>query len=183
MLSGGRTGWLLRQGGRLLGLLCLLGVSGCCVYPSENDYDRGDQGPPDQGPPQTLGWFTNVDGVEVYSACDARFIGTACGVVDAQPYYATYDGCNWCVCSNGGVSCTARACDGDLDGGVAQSDAGPVSDAGVDGPEGWTEGDCVPYEDDYGCRARPTGWETWMRDAEGRVFRSACLPAGLVAAP
>jgi hypothetical protein len=183
MLSGGRTGWLLRQGGRLLGLLCLLGVSGCCVYPSENDYDRGDQGPPDQGPPQTLGWFTNVDGAEVYSGCDARFIGTACGVVDAQPYYATYDGCNWCVCSNGGVSCTARACDGDLDGGVAEPDAGVVSDAGVDGPEGWTEGDCVPYEDDYGCRARPTGWETWMRDAEGRVFRSACLPAGLVAAP
>lgn len=100
-----------------------------------------------------------LDGsVTATPACHATpLAATACGVADGLPFYGYYDGCNWCGCSSGHPSCTARACTG--------------------GDVAFTPNDCnTVYWGASGIEL-PTN-ETWTCDASGRLYRSACAPEG-----
>lgn len=100
------------------------------------------------------GWFRDLDGELQMSTCTAPDIShpPACGVVDGQPFYAFYDGCNWCQClDEGGVMCTQRACDAN---------------------------EPIVFFFDFYLPSTPAPDETWTCDEGGRLFRSACLPDG-----
>lgn len=146
-----------------------LGADGRTPLPEEH-------GPPDTGHPlDSSGWFTGLGGEEFYSSCEAPWIAVdPCGEVDGQPFYGFYDGCNWCACGeNGQFGCTARGCEPYFDGGISEGDAS------VDDPHGWNPSLCtISY---YGVPLAPGGAEEWVCDDEGRLFRSACLPAGVSA--
>jgi hypothetical protein len=147
-----------------------------CFDQGLRDQGPRDQGPRDQGPANSAGWFTGLEGVEFYSSCEAPWISVdPCGTIDGQPFYGFYDGCNWCACGeNGQFGCTLRLCP-DEDAGV------PEGDAGVVDPHAWNPSLCTIHY--YGVSLAPGGSEEWICDDEGRLFRSACLPAGVSAAP
>ena len=97
--------------------------------------------------------MVQVDGGSL-STCTAPAISrpAPCGVVDGQPFYAFYDGCNWCQCPDeNGPICTARACQ---------------------------PNEPVVFFFDFNLPGTPTQGETWACDEGGRLFRSACLPDG-----
>jgi hypothetical protein len=97
-------------------------------------------------------WIRGLDGTLQLSTCTAPDISRPppCGVVDGQPFYAFYDGCNWCQCvGESGPVCTLRACD---------------------------PNEPAVFFFDFNLPGTPTQDETWACDEGGRLFRSACLP-------
>ena len=97
-------------------LVCLVmtasAMTGCASEDSMGGVHVDGGSPADDNVP--AGWFRDLDGELQMSTCTAPDIShpPACGVVDGQPFYAFYDGCNWCQClDEGGVMCTQRACD------------------------------------------------------------------------
>ena len=108
--------------------------------------------------PTTYSVHVPDGGVASTPACHARPLAvSACGVVEGLPYYAYYDGCNWCTCTRGSTFCTLRGC--------------------PSGPEPFQPGGCNPVSYSVSDEELPAG-ESWVCDSRGRLYRSACAPEG-----
>lgn len=140
----------------ILSTVTTVAVAGCASQdPVDATVDLGDvtADSGDTTPNDSSGWFLSFDGKDQFSTCTAPRLDRPppCGVVDGQPFYAFYDGCNWCTCHEGGPVCTQRGC----------PPGEPVSFFFLESLPG-----------------TPALAETWVCDEGGRLFRSACLPEG-----
>lgn len=145
-------GWVCDAEGRLYRSACAPAPADAGI--ADAGMDSGTGGSPVNGP----------DGSVIETQCNAAtFTATACGVYEGQPYYGYYDGCNWCSCVDGTTYCTNRACL-DADGGY--------------GSIAFQPSDCTSLNFGVTNTTLPEN-ESWVCDADGRLYRSACTPATL----